>query len=576
MSKKIFRSILLAVSAVLLANLAIVMGCLYEYFKTVQENQLKDELRLAAYAVEESGQNYLERISSRDSHYSWTPAYRLTWIAPDGTVLFDTVDLADQMENHGDRIEVREAFAKGESSSIRYSATLTERTLYYARALDDGTVLRISIRQATVPALVLAMLQPILLVAVLAVALSAALAHRMAKNIVRPLNSLDLDHPLENNTYEELSPLLRRIHQQRQQISAQLQSLQMKTDEFTQITGHMNEGLVLLDNGGKLLSINPAARRIFDAETACKGQGFLTIDRSHEVNLAIQAAMDDGHSEIRVERNGREFQFDISRIESDGEAIGTVLLAFDVTEQAFAERARQEFTANVSHELKTPLQSILGSAELLENGLVKPEDVPRFAGLIHTEAARLVALVEDIIHLSQLDECVVLSQETVDLLEIAENVASVLQGSAAEKHVGISVTGESVQITGVRSFLDEMIYNLCDNAIKYNMENGSVEIAVSKGMDGAAVVVRDTGIGIPPEYQARVFERFFRVDKSRSKASGGTGLGLSIVKHIAQYHHATVELRSSVGGGATVSVTFPAEAQRSGTAAGAAESGPPA
>ncbi len=576
MSKKIFRSILLVVSAVLLANLAIVMGCLYEYFKAVQENQLKDELRLAAYAVEESGQDYLERIASRDSRYSWTPAYRLTWIAPDGTVLFDTVDSAGQMENHGDRIEVREAFAKGESSSIRYSATLTERTLYYARALGDGTVLRISIRQATVLALVLAMLQPILLVAILAVALSAALAHRMAKNIVRPLNSLDLDHPLENDTYEELSPLLRRIHQQRQQISAQLQSLQMKTDEFTQVTGHMNEGLVLLDNGGKILSINPAARRIFGAETACDGQGFLTIDRSHEVNLAIQAAMDGGHSEIRVERNGREFQFDISRIESDGAAVGTVLLAFDVTEQALAERTRQEFTANVSHELKTPLQSILGSAELLENGLVKPEDVPRFAGLIHTEAARLVALVEDIIHLSQLDEGVTLSQETVDLLEIAENVASVLESSAAEKHVGLSVTGESVQVTGVRSFLDEMIYNLCDNAIKYNMENGSVEIAVSKGADGAAVAVRDTGIGIPPEYQARVFERFFRVDKSRSKASGGTGLGLSIVKHIAQYHHAAIELHSGVGGGTTVSVTFPAEEQRPGTAAGAAESGPPA
>jgi len=557
MSRKIFHSILLAVSAVLLANLAIVMGCLYDYFRTVQVNQMKDELRLAAYAVEESGRDYLERMSGRDLRYTWTPAYRLTWIAADGTVLFDTVDSAEDMENHGDRAEVREAFAKGESGSVRYSATLTERTLYYARALNDGTVLRISIRQATVLALVLGMLQPILLVAILAVILSAVLARRMAQRIVRPLNSLDLDHPLENDTYEELSPLLRRIHQQRGQISEQLQSLQRKTDELTQITGHMNEGLVLLDNGGKILSINPAAQRIFDTETDCNGQGFLTIDRSHDLNAAIRLAMEDGHSEIRMEKNNREFQFDISRIESDGVCIGTVLLAFDVTEQALAERKRREFTANVSHELKTPLQSILGSAELLENGLVKPDDIPHFTGLIHTETARLVALVEDIIHLSQLDEGVTLSEETVDLLETAENVASVLRDSAAEKHVSVSVTGERAQVKGVGGLLHEMIYNLCDNAIKYNVENGSVEIAVSKGEQGVTVSVRDTGIGIPPEYQSRVFERFFRVDKSRSKASGGTGLGLSIVKHIAQYHHAGISLRSETGGGSEISITFP-------------------
>ncbi len=556
MSRKIFHSILLVVLAVLLANLLIVMGCLYGYFRTVQENQLKDELRLAAYAVEESGRDYLERMSARDYRYTWTPAYRLTWIASDGTVLFDTANSADTMENHGGRVEVREAFAKGESSSVRYSTTLTERTLYYARALNNGTVLRISIRQATVLVLVLVMLRPILLVAILAIILSAVLARRMAQKIVRPLNSLDLDHPLENDTYEELSPLLRRIYQQRQQISAQIQSLQMKTDEFTQIIGHMNEGLVLLDGSGKVLSINAAAQQIFDTETACNGRGFLTIDRSHDLNLAIRSAMEDGHSEIRTERNGREFQFDISRIESDGAVVGTVLLAFDVTEQALAERNRREFTANVSHELKTPLQSILGSAELLENGLVKSDDVPHFAGLIHTEAARLVTLVEDIIHLSQLDEGVTLSQETVDLLEIAENVASVLQDSAAEKHVRISVTGEHAQVDGVRGLLHEMIYNLCDNAIKYNIENGSVEIAVSKAEHGTVVSVRDTGVGIPPEYQARVFERFFRVDKSRSKASGGTGLGLSIVKHIAQYHHAAIALESEVDRGTAISITF--------------------
>ncbi len=557
MTKKIFRSILCVAAAVLLANLVIVMGCLYDYFGSVQETQLKDELRLAAYGVEENGPNYLEHLSERDYRYAWTPDYRLTWVASDGTVLFDTLDSAENMENHADRVEVREAFAKGESSSVRYSTTLTERTLYYAKALNDGTVLRISIRQATVLALVLVMLQPILLVAILAVILSAALANWMSKKIVRPLNSLDLDHPLENDAYEELAPLLSRIHQQRQQIAAQLHSLKKQTDEFTQVTSHMKEGLVLLDNAGKILSINPAAQQVFGAESSCDGQDFLTIDRSRDLHLAIQTAAEEGHGEIRSERNGREFQFDISRIESEDAFVGTVLLAFDVTEQAFAEQNRREFTANVSHELKTPLQSITGSAELLENGLVKPEDVPRFVGMIRTEAARLVTLVDDIIHLSQLDEGAAPDRETVDLLETAKDAASALGDSATEKGIHVSVSGESVSISGVRSFLHEMIYNLCDNAIKYNVENGSVEITVVRKEQEAVVTVKDTGIGIPAEHQSRIFERFFRVDKSRSKASGGTGLGLSIVKHIAQYHGATIKLQSEFGCGTTVSVVFP-------------------
>ena len=557
MTKKIFRSILSVAAAVLLANLVIVMGCLYDYFGSVQETQLKDELRLAAYGVEENGPNYLEHLSERDYRYAWTPDYRLTWVASDGTVLFDTLDSAENMENHADRVEVREAFAKGESSSVRYSTTLTERTLYYAKTLNDGTVLRISIRQATVLALVLVMLQHILLVAILAVILSAALANWMSKKIVRPLNSLDLDHPLENDAYEELAPLLSRIHQQRQQIAAQLHSLKKQTDEFAQVTSHMKEGLVLLDNAGKILSINPAAQQVFGAESSCDGQDFLTIDRSRDLHLAIQTAAEEGHGEIRSERNGREFQFDISRIESEDAFVGTVLLAFDVTEQAFAEQNRREFTANVSHELKTPLQSITGSAELLENGLVKPEDVPRFVGMIRTEAARLVTLVDDIIHLSQLDEGAAPDRETVDLLETAKDAASALGDSATEKGIHVSVSGESVSISGVRSFLHEMIYNLCDNAIKYNVENGSVEITVVRKEQEAVVTVKDTGIGIPAEHQSRIFERFFRVDKSRSKASGGTGLGLSIVKHIAQYHGATIKLQSEFGCGTTVSVVFP-------------------
>ena len=556
MSKRIFRSILMIAVGVLLAALVIILGCLYDYFGAVQANQLKDELRLAAYAVEESGQSYLEKLTARDYRYTWMPEYRLTWVASDGTVLFDTVEPAESMENHGSRAEIREAFAAGESSSVRYSNTLTERTLYYAKALNNGTVLRISVSQATELTLVLVMLQPILLVAVIAVTLSAVLAHRMARRIVQPLNSLDLDHPLENDAYEELSPLLRRIQQQRGQISAQVRTLRAKTDEFEQITGSMNEGLVVLDQKGAILSINPAAQRLFGTDLSCVRRDFLTVDRGHELSQAILSALENGHGEVRVEKNGREVQIDVSRIESDGTVIGTVLLAFDVTEQASAERSRREFTANVSHELKTPLQSILGSAELLKSGMVRQEDIPQFSEVIYKEAARLVALVEDIIHLSQLDEGAEMEWERVDLLEIAKNAVLFFRNSAGQKNVRLSASGEAVQISAVRGILQKMLNNLCDNAIKYNVENGSVEIAVSNGERGPTVSVKDTGIGIPPEYQARVFERFFRVDKSRSKASGGTGLGLSIVKHAALLHHAKVEIDSAVGQGTTITVRF--------------------
>ena len=556
MTKKIFRSILLAAVSVLLASLVIIMGCLYDYYKNVQEKQLRDELRLASYGTEVDGLDYLERLAS-PYRFPSTADFRLTWIAPGGEVLFDTHVPASEMENHADRAEVREALAKGESGGVRYSETLTERTLYCAQRLADGTVLRISISQLTVFALAMGMLQPILLTAILAVILSALLARRMAKRIVAPLNRLDLDKPLENDAYEELSPLLGRIHQQYRQIEAQLRELRRKTEEFEQITENMSEGLVLLDRKGVILSINPAARTIFHASSACVGQDFLVVDRDHEINLAIQTALEGGHSEVRAMRNDREVQFDISRITADGAAAGTVLLAFDVTEQAVAERSRREFTANVSHELKTPLQSIMGSAELLENGLVKQEDLPQFVGVIRTEAARLVTLVEDIIHLSQLDEGIAPAKEEVNLLELADSAASALREQAEKRHISLSVTGESAKISGVRGFLHEMLYNLIDNAIKYNIDGGKVEVAVSAGDTAITVSVKDTGIGIPPEYQARVFERFFRVDKSRSKASGGTGLGLSIVKHIAQYHHAEIRLQSGIGrSGTNIEVLF--------------------
>jgi len=555
MTRRIFRSILLVAVSVLLASLVIIMSCLYDYYKSVQEKQLRDELRLASYGVETGGINYLEQLVS-PYRLASTADFRLTWIAADGEVLFDTHVPATEMENHADRAEVRQALTEGESGRVRYSATLVERTLYYARRLTDGTVLRISISQLTVFALTMGMLQPILLTALLAVILSALLAHRMAKSIVAPLNRFDLDRPLENDAYEELSPLLGRIHQQRQQIEAQLWELRRRTEEFEQITENMGEGLVLLDKKGVILSLNPAARTIFHVSGSYVGQEFLAVDRDHEINLAIQTALKEGRSEVRTVRDNREYQFDISQITSEGALAGTVLLIFDVTEKAAAERSRREFTANVSHELKTPLQSIMGGAELLENGLVKQEDVPQFVGVIRAEAARLVALVEDIIHLSQLDEGIAPDKEPVNLLKLADSAASALQERAEGRRISITVTGKSATVNGVQSFLYEMLYNLIDNAIKYNVDGGKVEIDVSASDTTLIVSVKDTGIGIPLEYQSRVFERFFRVDKSRSKASGGTGLGLSIVKHIAQFHHAEIRLQSGIETGTSIEISF--------------------
>lgn len=549
MIKKIFQSILLVAGCVLLASLLIIMGFLYAYFGGVEENQLRDELSLASAAVEDGGTDYLSQLTA--------DRYRLTWIASDGSVLYDTKTDAESLENHASRTEVSQALATGTGESTRYSSTLMEKTMYYAQRLDDGTVLRISISRATVGMIAVGMLQPLLIVLIVALILSGVLAKRLSRRIVDPLNSLNLEHPLDNDAYEELSPLLKRIHRQHVEIQTQLRELREKTDEFTQITGSMREGLVLLDEHGSILSINAAAQALFGADAQCVGRDFLTIERSHEISAAIQAAVTDGHSEVRAERAGRVYQFDISRIASEGKFIGTVILAFDITEQEFAERNRREFTANVSHELKTPLQGIIGSAELIENGMVKPDDLPRFVGHIHAEAARLVTLIDDIIRLSQLDEGDAMPTEPVDLLAVSQEAAENLHDAAAARNVALSVTGAPVVIPGVRRLIYEIVYNLCDNAIKYNRDGGRVDVTVAHDADGSSVTVADTGIGIAPEHQGRVFERFYRVDKSHSKASGGTGLGLSIVKHAVQYHHGRIELQSTPGTGTTIRVVFP-------------------
>ena len=551
MTRKIFRSILLVAGAVLLASLLVIMGCLYEYFGSVEKNQLWDELSLAAAAVERDGSHYLADVSSERC--------RITWIASDGTVLADTVTDAESLENHADREEVRQALENGVGESTRYSSTLLQKTMYCARRLSDGSVLRVSISRATAGVLLVGMVQPILVVVIVALILSAVLAKRLSRRIVSPLNELDLEHPLDNDAYEELSPLLGRINRQHRQIDEQLRELTRQKNEFAQVAAGMREGLVLLDEKGVVLSINPAAEALFGTDGHCVGQDFLTLDRSRGTSAAIDAALSGGHSETRAERGGRVWQYDISRIENDGKTVGAVLLAFDITERETAEQNRREFTANVSHELKTPLQGIIGSAELLENGMVEPEDVPRFVGHIRRESQRLVTLIGDIIRLSQLDEGDEMPMESVDLLALAREARTDLSAAAEEKHVAVTVQGESSRVRGVRRLLYEVICNLCDNAIKYNVDGGSVSLTVGTEGDKAFVSVADTGIGIAPEHQGRIFERFYRVDKSHSKESGGTGLGLSIVKHAVQYHHGEIELHSKVGKGTTIRILLPKE-----------------
>lgn len=550
MTKKIFRSIVIVAASVLLASLVIISSCFYEYFGRLQRQEMKDELYLAATAVEHGGDDYLKNISS--GHF------RLSLIAKDGSVLYDTAADAESLENHGGREEVKQALESGEGESIRYSSTLLQKTIYCAKRLDDGRVLRISVSRATVGAIAMGMISPIIAVGVGALILSGVLASRLAKRIVEPLNKLDLEHPLDNDSYEELSPLLSRINKQRAQIAEQLAELRHRTDEFEQVTGNMKEGLVLIDTNENVLSINSAARNIFSAAEDCIGKSFLTVDRSRDLNAAIHSAFEHGHSEIHSDKNGRTYQFDISRIDSDGSAFGAVILLFDITDRENAEKLRREFTANVSHELKTPLQGIIGSAELIESGMVKAADMPRFVGHIREEAQRLVNLVNDIIRLSQLDEGDSLPTERVDLLAVAEEAAADLSEAAKTRNISLLAEGESVFVFGIKRLLYEVIYNLGENAVKYNVENGNVLISVAKEENSAVLTVGDSGIGIAPEHQSRIFERFYRVDKSHSKASGGTGLGLSIVKHAVQQQGGKIELESELGKGTTIRVILPA------------------
>ena len=550
MTRRIFRAICLVALAVFLASVTLIMGILYVYFSQVQQDQLRIEAGLAARGVEENGAAYFDGLD--------TQSYRITWIGADGTVLFDSDSDASTMENHLERKEVKQAMVSGYGHSARYSSTLMERLLYSAQRLEDGSVIRLAITLNSVLTIMLGLIQPVLLVSLVAVILALALASRVSKTVVRPLNELNLDEPLNNEGFDELSPLLRRIDSQQRQLKGQALELKQKKDEFLAVTSNMSEGLVLLNSSGTILSINNAALTILDADKSCVGQDILTVNRSLGMQKLLEEAKTGQRSETKLCLTGREYQLDASPIISGGNIGGVALLLFDITERENAEQLRREFTANVSHELKTPLHSISGCAELMKNGMVKPEDTVRFAGQIYSEAQRLINLIEDIIRLSRLDEGAEdMQRERIDLYALSGSVMDSLGNEAKENKITMELCGDPAFIWGVRQLVSGMIYNLLDNAIKYNKANGSVKLSVSNEGEFSVVKVSDTGIGIPPEYQSRVFERFYRVDKSHSKEVGGTGLGLSIVKHSAMVHNAKIDLQSTPGKGTSITVRFP-------------------
>ena len=541
MTKKIFRAVFVTAVITLFVTFAVTVLTMYGYFLSLQTQQLKSQLALAVRGVENEGEEYLHKITG----------CRLTLIASDGKVLYDTEADAASMENHGGREEVREALLNGSGQSTRVSPTLMENTMYLAERLHDNTVLRISESYSSEASLMVGAMRPIAVIFLAAALFSIFLARKMSKRIVEPLGSLNLEKPLDNEAYDEISPILSHMEHQRRRIKKQTAELEKSREELAAVIQNMNEGLVLLDANKNILAINNAAASLFNTEPSCIGKPLITIERGYDIIKAAESTDDGKNSEICISRSGREYQLNISPI---GEK--TVILAFDITDRVFAERNRREFTANVSHELKTPLQSIIGSAELLESGLVKQEDKPRFMANIHSEAARLVTLIDDIIRLSQLDEKNQMDFENVDLYLTAADVVSELSAAAKKRGVTINLTGQRTVISGVPRLVHELIYNLCDNAIRYNKENGSVDISVSASEDGARLVVSDTGIGIPIEHQSRVFERFYRVDKSHSKETGGTGLGLSIVKHAAEDLGAKLTLKSEPGQGTEIGVTF--------------------
>lgn len=554
MNKKIFRSSLLTVFLVLAATIALIMGILFHFFEKQIQTELKSEADFLVQAVENEGTDFFEGFDS--------PDHRVTLVDADGTVLYDSETDAAALDNHAEREEIKAAMEYGNGMSIRYSKTLTEKTVNYARRLSDHRILRVSTNQYTVISILLGLVQPILLIVVVALILTLILSSRVSKSIIEPINRLDLEFPENNDTYEELAPLLRKIGDQKQTIEEQLADAHKKQKEFNLITENMSEGFLVIDQDANLLTYNSAALRLLEiAPAASDGQSMagsvLSFCRAKEFREVISDVLSGKRAESVMVREERSYSLIANPVFESDAVIGAVVIILDITESEKRNTLRREFTANVSHELKTPLTSISGFAELMKEGEVSKEHVIDFSESIYDEAGRLITLVNDIIKISELDgQSISFESETVDLYELSEEVIGRLENEAAKKNIALHLIGSRTEITGARKILDEMLYNLCDNAIKYNKENGTVDVMINQTDDRVNVIVRDTGIGIPVAHQSRVFERFYRVDKSHSKQVGGTGLGLAIVKHGAIYHHAKIDLESVEDKGTTVTLGF--------------------
>lgn len=550
MFKKIFRSSLLTAMIVLLASIFLIMGILHGIFENQLEDQLQKETAFVATAIENEGISYFDNLSKDGD--------RVTLIDKDGTVLADSQVDVSKLENHGDREEVKQAETEGRGRSVRYSSTMTEKTVYYAQKLDNGQILRISADQFTIVTILLGISQPIAIVVIAAIVLSLILSTNVAKHIVEPINDLDLDDPMENTVYDELSPLLRKIAHQNSTIEEQLKEARQKQEEFRIITDNMSEGFIVIDNQMKILTYNAAALKLFGAEQKTP-ENILALSRSKPFRDAIYKSLDGEHSQAEMTTDERVYSIISNPVyDTEQEVIGAVIVVIDITEISRREQLRREFTSNVSHELKTPLTSISGFAEIMKSGGTDEATVVDFSRSIYDEAQRLISLVSDIIKLSELDDGTIeYEPETVDLYTLSLEIASRLSPQAQEKKIHFTVNGEKAEITGVRKILDEIIFNLCDNAVKYNRSGGDVKVSVKNSADTVTVTVSDTGIGIPTVQQDRVFERFYRVDKARSKSIGGTGLGLSIVKHGVMYHNAQISLESKENEGTTVVINFP-------------------
>lgn len=550
MTKKIFKSTVLVSASVLILGIAFVLGILYQYFGKQLDTELAREASYLAYGVEQQGEEYLQQLKNTDS--------RITYIGENGTVLYDNEADAAEMENHKDREEFQEALAAGAGEAQRMSGTLSEKTVYYAKRLSDNSVLRVSSTQYSAFALVLQLVQPVLCIIFVMLILAGIFASRIAEKIVEPINELDLEKLDENEVYEEVAPLLGKISRQNRQIHTQLEEARRNQEEFSIITENMQEGLLVIDSYTMILSGNSSAWKIFQVNEPGTGRSVYSLDRNEDFRKVIETVLEGKHGSTLLHLDNEFVQLIANPVNRDGKTVGAVLLLMNETEKVQRENLRREFSANVSHELKTPLTSISGFAEIIQDGFVKEEDVKKFAGRIYKEAQRLIQLVEDTIRISQLDEGEnPYEWENIDLYSVAKDVCGNLNEAAKKKNVHLYIEGERLICRTVRPILEEILYNLCDNGIKYNKDNGIVSILIRDLGNEVQLSVEDNGIGIPREDRKRVFERFYRVDKSHSKEIGGTGLGLSIVKHGVTFLGGTLNLVSEVDKGTEITVTLP-------------------